>query len=77
MKKTLFAIALISLPVLMFSQNKFLFNPSVGFAWRTAEKPSGLTAAEKRLSKTTYKWISLRYRWLLYDKARLGNWAEI
>lgn len=46
MKKTLFAIALISLPVLMFSQNKFLFNPSVGFAWRTAEKPSGLTAAE-------------------------------
>lgn len=48
MKRIIILLAIASAPILAFSQNKILINPSVGYAWRTAEKPAGISPAEKK-----------------------------
>lgn len=45
-KKLLFT-AMFSASIFSFAQEKFSIIPSVGFGWRTAENPEGLTSAEE------------------------------
>lgn len=48
MKKYLLCAAVLAASNLLFGQNKILINPSVGYAWRTAEKPKGISPVEKK-----------------------------
>ncbi|WP_148043553.1 hypothetical protein [Chryseobacterium sp. G0240] len=47
MIKKLMLLGVISSSVLSFAQQKFSFIPSVGYAWRVAETPSGLSREER------------------------------
>ncbi|PKF74503.1 hypothetical protein [Chryseobacterium sp. PMSZPI] len=51
MIKKLILLGAISTSLLSFAQQKFSFIPSVGYGWRVAETPSGLSREEKNYVK--------------------------
>ncbi|MCW3160127.1 porin family protein [Chryseobacterium oryctis] len=51
MIKKLVTIGLFSISILSFAQQKFSIIPSVGYAWRTAKTPSGLSPDTKEYIK--------------------------
>lgn len=51
MIKKLLALGALSTFFMSFAQQKFSIIPSVGYAWRTAEMPKGITAEERNYIK--------------------------
>jgi hypothetical protein len=47
MLKKLLTLGAVSAFLFSFAQQKFSIIPSVGYAWRTAEMPKGISAEEK------------------------------
>jgi len=59
MIKKLLTITVLSVSAMSFAQEKFSIIPSIGFGWRTAENPDGLSSQEKDYLKGLKNGVSI------------------